>query len=68
MTSIIVARTNKEKGERFKAIIEATPSYMNFRVAVCPSDGEYTVEAETDYTDDHAIGMLNYIMFCALTK
>jgi hypothetical protein len=71
MTSIIVARTGSvAQAKKFQDIIAKTPSYMDFKVNICPCMGEFTVEAETFYTSDQneAKDMLQYIMYCALVK
>lgn len=68
MAIIRIARVGtKEQAQSFSNAIDGK-TYMDFRVIVAPSCGEYQVSVQTDYTDDEseAQGMLNMVMFNAI--
>lgn len=70
-TSINVATTSDyETALRFKAIIEADPTYMKFVVNISPYQGEWYVNVATDYTSDNieATNMLLFLLFGIVSK
>ena len=69
MTIRQVARTNRESADKFASRISGK-TFMNFQVICAPYGGEIEVSVTTDYTNDpqEAQDMLNYLMFCELSK
>jgi len=69
MVSIQVGReVSRESTQKFVDAIDGQ-SFMNFQVIVAPAGGELVISVQTDYTDNEAEaqGMLNYLMYCAIT-
>lgn len=69
-TTIKIASViKKEHADKFVQAIEGQ-CYMNFKVLFCPAGGSFSVLVETDYdgTRKEIQGMLNFLMFCEITK
>ena len=69
MATITIASTNRESAAKFADRINGK-TFMNFQVICAPYAGQIEVSVTTDYTSDtqEAQDMLNYLMFCELSK
>jgi hypothetical protein len=69
MTTIFIGNASRQEAERFALKIDGK-SYMNFKVEICPIGGECAINVTTDYkaSKREIQGMLNFIMFCELSK
>lgn len=71
VTVINVAYISNEKGaEPFIRAIEANPTYMKFKVEVCPAYGSFAVNVVTAYegTRDQIRDMLIAVMFNVISR
>ena len=65
----ITSVVTKDQAAKFVEAIEGE-SYMKFHVLLCPAGGSFSVSVETTYdgTLEEIQGMLNFLMFSAITK
>jgi len=65
----ITSVVTKDQAAKFVEAIEGE-SYMKFHVLLCPAGGSFSVSVETTYdgTLEEIQGMLNFLMFCAITR